>query len=355
MDVIIVSPSLDPNQNVSGVSSVVSFIIANNTQCNYIHFKQGSKDKETLLMRLLSLLTDFFKWIFLLISHRDSLIHYNFPLTAKAILRDYCFIRVAMLLRMKMVIHIHGGNYLLGEGSHPLIEKMLQSVFSLKCPFVFLSEKERDVMKERFSIQSTYVLPNVVDLSEANSFVRKFVPDAPFTILYMGRISETKGIAYILEALLKLRSQMPFRLIFAGEEEKDGQYIHQFKEQLGDEQFVYAGIVSGSAKTALLKKCDIFLLPSFYEGLPISLLECMSFGLVPVVTNVGSISTCVDDGVEGLFIQIRDADSIVETLLHLNANRHALEELSTNARKRIIRQFSPEEYILNLNQIYSLC
>jgi len=110
--------------------------------------------------------------------------------------------------------------------------------------------------------------------------------------------------------------------------------------------------MNGQAKTDLLRKCDVFLLPSFYEGLPISMLECMSFGIVPVVTNVGSISSCVADGVNGLIIGQKDTDAIIDAVKLLSRDRELLENLSSKARETIMKKFSPDQYIANLNRIY---
>lgn len=87
--VIITSPSLNPTENVSGVSSVVRFIIDNNPNCKYLHFKLGKKDKEKGgWHRITKLIGSFFNWTKFINTYSDALIHYNFPLDAKSIIRD---------------------------------------------------------------------------------------------------------------------------------------------------------------------------------------------------------------------------------------------------------------------------
>lgn len=352
MNIIIVSPSLNPNENVSGVSAVVNFIVQHNRIHHYIHFKQGRKDRELFFIRLFSLIIDFLKWILLLCKHRDAMIHYNFPLTAKAIFRDYFFIKAASSLGFNLLIHIHGGNYLMEEPFHPIIKKMLNSIFQLSCPFIVLSEKEKECIERRFGNKKIFVLPNSVDIPD-DSLKRESNLYRPLNVLFIGRIAASKGIDYVLDAALKMKGKLPFRLIFAGEEEKKGKYIPNALKRLGNDYFQYLGIVGGQTKTDLLRKCDVFLLPSFYEGLPISMLECMSFGIVPVVTNVGSISSCVVDKVNGLIIGQKDTDTIIDAIKLLSRDRELLENLSRNARETIIRKFSPDQYIADLNRIYS--
>lgn len=351
MDIIIVSPSLNPNENVSGVSAVVNFIIQRDHSHHYIHFKLGRKDRELFIIRFFSLIVDFLKWIGLLCKHRDAMIHYNFPLTAKAIFRDYFFIKTASLLGFKLLIHIHGGNYLMEEPFHPIIKKMLKSVFQLSCPFIVLSEKEKDCIQKRFGNKKIFVLPNSVNIQD-DSLIRESNLHRPLNILFIGRIAASKGVDYILDAAIKMKGKLPFRLIFAGEEEKKGKYIPYALKRLGNDYFRYVGIINGQAKTDLLRTCDVFLLPSFFEGLPISMLECMSSGIVPVVTNVGSINSCVVNGENGLIIGLKDTDAIIDAIKLLSRDRDLLENLSHNARETIMKKFSPNQYIASLNRIY---
>ena len=83
-----------------------------------------------------------------------------------------------------------------------------------------------------------------------------------------------------------------------------------------------------------------------------SLLECMSYGIVPVITPVGSIPEVVVDGNNGMFIKVKDTDSIVEAIRKINSDRNLLNRLSVNARNTIFSKFSTLQYISQLNHIY---
>ena len=111
--------------------------------------------------------------------------------------------------------------------------------------------------------------------------------------------------------------------------------------------------MSGKTKCDFLRCLDVFILPSYFEGLPMSLLECMSYGAVPIVTPVGSIPEVVKNGENGLFIKIKDSDSIVKIIKELNNNRPLAKKLGENARNTIFKNFSPQVYIKKLNEIYA--
>ena len=144
-----------------------------------------------------------------------------------------------------------------------------------------------------------------------------------------------------------------FSLVLAGKEQTSGEYLPRFEQALG-RHFEYAGLVFGEAKCRFLRSLDLFILPSYFEGLPMSLLECMSYGVTPVVTPVGSIPNVVENGVNGIFIRHHDEDSIVEAILRLDKDRVLLHALGKEARQTILNGFSPQSYVKTLNRIYNL-
>ena len=357
MKVLIVAPSLDIQTNVSGVSAVVNFIIDDNKMAQYEHFLQGKSDLDNggAFHRLARVIGNYRRWKALLREKKGYLLHYNFPLDAPSILRDYFFMRYAVKQKMPMMIHLHGGLYLFKERKPWIIKRMLNSVFSWQCQFIALSRKEKDAIEKEYGTPHVEVLPNCVDLREARDFERKNHFDETLHILYLGRIEPNKGVEYMLKAAEQLRNKgVKFLLHIAGKDQCQDYYVPQFKESL-KESFIYEGVVTGTAKTELLKKCQVFLLPSFYEGLPMSLLEAMSFGEVPVVTNVGSIGEVVKDGENGMFVNVRDSETIVEAITHLSEDRDMLRNFSVKSKSAILQNFSPEEYVYKLNSIYDRC
>ena len=354
MKVIINSPSLDHKVNVSGISSVTQFIISNNKEVDYIHFEVGRKDAESqgTLSRVTRILRNKKEWKELLIQHKDAIVHYNFPLMKAAIVRDYMLIKVAHNLGMPIVLHIHGGNYIKERNRPWYIKRLLNKIFSWGKSVIVLGEEEKAILEEDFNLKNVISLPNCINLTEATKFNRNIARKEILDILYLGRIEPNKGIDYILDACKILKKEgVKFHLHFAGKEEIEGQYIAKFKEAFGD-NFTYHGIVSGTDKTELLKKCDIFLLPSFYEGLPMSLLETMSFGQVPVVTPVGSIPTIVTDKINGIFIGVKKSNDIVNAITKLANNKTLMQDLSSKAQNEIFEKFDDNVYINILNSLY---
>ena len=373
-EIIITSPSLNPKENVSGISSVTKFIIDNNPKAQYLHFELGKKDKEKGgWHRIGALLGRYRDWKKMLAEHPDAIIHYNFPLSKPSILRDPWFIRYAIRHHRKMVVHVHGGLFLTAPKIPFYLMHIMRWVFGQKLPFIVLSDMERGILVERFGAKEVYSLPNCVDLKDAEAYAKENEEASlsednlrdtnmasthhqalrqPLRIGYLGRLEPTKGMTELLIACQRLKKKgLPFQLVIAGKEQTEGEYLPQFDQWLGD-SFEYVGLVSGQTKCDFLRSLDAFVLPTYFEGLPMSLLESMSYGKAPIVTPVGSIPQVVKDGENGIFVKDHDVDSIVDAIKRLSEDRTLLRKLGEEARKTIFSQFSPNKYIEKLNDIY---
>ena len=354
MNIVIVAPSLDIKINVSGISDVTNFIISHDETNNFIHFMQGKRDKEKGgIHRILRVIKNIKDWRNILNDPTITLVHYNFPLSFLSILRDFLFMRYAVKKNVPMVIHIHGGKYLFAKKRPWILKIFLDSIFKWECPFIVLSKLEKKILENNFNANKVHVLPNCIELSEQSNYNKDNYNQSCLHLLYMGRLDKEKGIDYILAAAIKMKQQgLDFTLHIAGQSQNNVDYVSAFQQHLG-KIFVYEGVVSDNEKTNLLKKCHIFILPTSHEGMPISLLESMSFGLVPIVTNVGSISEMVVNRENGLYIEENSSDSIVNAVSMLTDNRSLLEKLGKSAWQTIENKLNPINYINSLHAIYN--
>ncbi len=357
MKIIINSPSLDPKDNVSGISSVTRFIIDNNWEADYRFFLLGRRDNERRgFNRVVALVKCYRRWKGMLARYPDAVIHYNLPLSFGSLIRDPWFLRYALRKHGQIMVHVHGGFFLTASHISAPFRMILLWVFRQNVPFIVLGEKERDILKNCFGARRVIVLPNCVDLFDAQSFADEDPPydeRQPLRIGYLGRIEPNKGMTELLDACIRLQKEgVAFKLVMAGKEETEGKFLPKFAQALGD-NFEYAGLVSGQVKCQFLRSLDVFALPSYFEGLPMALLETMSYGAVPVTTPVGSIPHVVKDGENGVFVEVRNADALAEAFKQLAADRKALRRMGNEARELIFRQFSPSRYVATLNGVYT--
>ncbi|MBC7655031.1 MAG: glycosyltransferase family 4 protein [Oligoflexus sp.] len=355
MNIIITAPDLDSDKNVSGISSVVNFIIDKNPQHHYIHFEIGKKDDEKRGVKwFLKIVKNYFKWFYLMATVRDKLVHFNLPLDKRAVIRDCPLLILTKLFGTKLVLHIHGGSYLENDEIPSWAKILIDYTFKGKTPKIVLGVSEKEFLEDNFKCKNVFVLPNSLPLEDAKKFNREKPEKHHIKILYLGRIRTDKGLAFTLSAFQTLKEvhNLDFTFFMAGKGRDEKLYTNKFKELLGD-NFIFKGVVFGEKKVELLRECNTYILASFFEGLPMALLESMSFGLVPITTGVGSIKYVVKNKVNGLIVNKKSPKDIVDAILTLNNDAELMNTLSKNARNTIFTDFTPEKFIKDLNLIYN--
>ena len=354
MNIIITSPSLDSTVNVSGISSVTSFIIDNNPEHNYIHFKlgRGDHDKRKLLVAL-KILKAYSLWLFLMIFKKNIFIHFNLPLEKRSIIRDVLLILTARFLRKRMLIHLHGGEYLMKKNGSHWIDFIIKIILTGNETKIALSQIEKDSIIKKYSATNVEVLANCPDLTEAQKYKRIYLHQNPLRLLFMGRIVERKGLHVIFYALKLLKEKgISFKFYLAGAGHDEVKYVNKFNELLGT-SFEFKGVVTGKMKSELMSCSDIFLLPSLCgEGLPMSLLESMSFEIAPIVTNDGSMSNVIKSGENGILVEKGSVSSLENAILSFINDKMFLEKIAKNARNYVFENHDATEYIKQLNTLY---
>lgn len=162
------------------------------------------------------------------------------------------------------------------------------------------------------------------------------VAGTPFNLAFIGRANYWKGIGAMEEVVPALFDRNPqLTLTLFGTGEPAGRTLERFPEPLRS-RIVAVPRYDNERMPEMLKRCHILMFPSVYEGFPLSPLEAMACGLVPVVTDIGGLRAVVRDGVNGLVVPCGDAaalDAAVQSLLDDPARWAALRR---RARERAL-------------------
>lgn len=351
MNILITAPSLNPAQNVGGISTIVQTIIKHNKHHNYYHYLLGRSDKPmNKLMWLIQLIRQLALFFFALKRNKIDLVHQNLPFDPKGVSREYLINIWCRLLRVPVVLHIHGGVFLM-KGTNNLIFKKLSKSLLKHSSVVVLSEVEREALKVNYQYHFVKVLCNSIDVALYKTCA-KVLPTSKPTILYLGRIHESKGVDDIIEAFQLLKEKMDFHFILCGTGPLKDHFIAECKQLLGAD-FEFCGVVTGAAKMDIIKKSDIFLLPSRYgEGLPMALLETMAAGVVPIVTDDASMKYVVQHNNNGIRVEKRNPQDLYEKLKSILSAPALYASLSVNASRTIIEKYDIHNYVDKLNEIY---
>jgi len=179
----------------------------------------------------------------------------------------------------------------------------------------------------------------------ALAHTRTSVRTGPLHILFLGWIERFKGVFELIEAAALLRSDAqtpPFMMELAGEgaETAAVQSLIDAKGLGGCVQL--KGLLQGDSKLAALERADIFVLPSYTEGLPNAMIEAMAAGLPVVVTPVGSVPDVIIDGTNGVLAPPRDAAALAIGIRRLIESPKLRATLGWNANESATTRFGTE-------------
>jgi glycosyltransferase involved in cell wall biosynthesis len=350
MKILITAPSLDENENVSGISTLVRGIIENGDQ-EFSHFVAGRRDGERAganwLLRQAALPVQFLRRIR---REKPDLVHVNTALVPLSILRDAALVRAAKLAKTPVLLHPNGGRFLIEDFENKTLERITENMLRAADKILVLSELEKENLTRRWTNLNIGILPNAIPLdaipaAEKNSSEK--------TVLFLGRIHESKGLHEIIKACETLAAEnfrFNFRCFGAGPQQDF--FIKEMKRALG-EKFYYGGVVAGAEKRRELAQADVFLLPSRYgEGLPLAMLEAMAARAVPIVADVASVRAAIRDGENGFLVEPYNAAQTTEKLRLLLAGKADWQTLGENARRTVEENYSITEYVKKLNEIY---
>jgi len=177
-------------------------------------------------------------------------------------------------------------------------------------------------------------------------------------ILFVGRLlNEQKGIFFIPQILKWLKEkEVPFFLTIIGDGlDKDKLIEMLFQFNLTENVQIETSVPNNEIYTWYFNS-HIFLMPSFYEGLPLSLLEAMAAGCVPVTSRLDKITdVCIDDKITGFMHDVFDVESFAQSIHQLWANPQQYTEMSQLAMRKAQKEFSidkmGEQYFVLLGKV----
>lgn len=354
MKVLITAPSLDAQHNVSGISAVVNGIMANSAH-SFFHYRLGRSDDERGgVGRVFALAGQLLGFPLFLRRHRVDLVHQNFPFDAKGILRESVVTLMCRLMGAPVLLHVHGGAYLMHGCGNAVLRRLATYMLGASKVVVVLSAVEQEALVTHYGFERAVVLTNAVEVPAAGR-TRTLSPGEKPTLLFLGRIHESKGVEDLVQAVRVLYPVRPFRLVVCGAGPMEAFLVDKCRAVMGSD-LDFRGVVSGQAKLDAIDQADVFLLPSRYgEGLPMALLETMAHGVVPVVTDDASMKIVVQPGENGIRVDKRSPDDLARKLGALLADPNQMVLLSKAAEQTVQNGYGMAAYLSGLERLYEAC
>jgi glycosyltransferase involved in cell wall biosynthesis len=222
--------------------------------------------------------------------------------------------------------------------------------------FITVSEwaKKEFVKEKGIDAEKVAVIHNGVDAERFSSVTKgeaepRFPELADISypkVLYFSRLIDKKGINFLMKAIPNVLERCDAHFVFAG----TGRAIQL---DVPRENYTYLGYVEERKKPYLYALADIFILPSLYENLPISILEAMASGNAVIATSVGGIPELIKHRENGLLIQPKSDADIVEAVTTLVEDERLRERLVVNAKTTVATNFTTKSTVAKTLSYYA--
>ncbi|WP_051293420.1 glycosyltransferase family 4 protein [Pseudoduganella violaceinigra] len=288
-------------------------------------------------------------FIALLLRGEVGLIHVHLSSRA-SFWRKSGFFLLAFAARVPAILHLHGAefNQFYGDECGPWRKRFVRFIFDHAARVVVLSEAWRRWVQGMSRNPRVEAIYNPVLLPPASDWAAR----RPGAVLSLGRLGRRKGSYDLLQAAARVAPQVSgLELRLGGDGELDA--VRARAAQLGlASQLNLLGWVGAEGRQQQLALASLYALPSYNEGLPMSVLEAMAAGLPVLATPVGGIPEAVADGVEGFLVAPGDVEALAARLAQLLEDDALARRMGAAARRKVESTFSSDAVLPQVERLY---
>jgi len=259
------------------------------------------------------------------------------------------FLMAKYIFGKKVAYHMHGGSFdRFYERSNKAQRRFIEHFVNKADALICLSNSWEAYFKSHFNAKRLLVLNNPIEQNK-NIKIEKIIT---VEFLFLGKICDAKGVFDLLEVIRDNRElykqKAKFRFGGNGETIRLESFIKE--NQLSSFVF-FEGWVSGLKKHQLLLEANVYLLPSYIEGLPMSILEAMNYCLPVISTNIGGIPEILATDVNGFLIEPGDKSALKRGIDHFIDSPSDILKMGHRGKVRSTA-FDIQSILPKLNALY---
>jgi len=264
--------------------------------------------------------------------------------------RKSIYIQILRLFGRKIIYHFHGASFMEHyRSASKRTQSRMRALFGKVDIVICLSESWRQYITDIAPRSNIKVVPNATHLPE---LCVKQNSDDLVHLTFLGLIGERKGLFDLLRVVRRLiDNDLKIKLSVGGNGESDRLQATIKSLELND-SVNFLGWISEKQRDKLLRETDIFVLPSYGEGMPMSILEAMSYSVPVVSTKVGGIPELVRDGETGFLVEPGDLDALYRKLKCLIQDKELREKFGEKARQFVAAKYNLKFITQQIEQIY---
>ncbi|RPD47271.1 glycosyltransferase family 4 protein [Paracnuella aquatica] len=267
--------------------------------------------------------------------------------------RKSLFVHLCRLLGKPVVLHVHGADFdSFYFAAASMLRRYIRHTFRVAAQVFVLSVFWRNFFQQHITKGNVQIVHNGVDVAAFSTCISA-VPDYN-NFLFLGRLGKRKGVYDLLQAIEMIVAAMPtspMHFWLAGDGEINAVIEEVRRRNLG--AFVtVVGWIDGQQKLQYLKQADTMLLPSYDEGLPMSILEAMACGKVIISTFVGGIPDLIINGEHGFLIQPGDVNALAKAIRNVHEQKERMRVISAKNIDRIREHYDLNKINLQILETY---
>ena len=328
-----------------GISSVVKELMSSRLNQKYNLYHLPTHINGGDFIKILYLLYAYILYPFMLLFKSIDIVHIHGGMRNSFIRKSY-FLVIGKLFRRNIIYHMHSAMVRENiDRCGPYKKRMIIHFFNKYDAIIAISEYWKKII-QLYTEKNIFVIYNPIKLQALT--LTKTIAD-PINILTLGALGKRKGTGNIIKVAALLKDE---NIIFTIAGNGNIEYFKSLAEEysVADRVF-FKGWVAGQDKEDLLHNADIYFLPSYFEGLPMSILEAMSYGLPVISTKVGGIPELIVHGCNGMIHQPDDLEGFKTSILELKDSPALMRQMEENTLQ-IIRQFDIDEISEKLDALY---
>ena len=261
---------------------------------------------------------------------------------------------IKLFSKKKVIATIHGLDWQRskwGNFASKFIKKGEQRAAKYADEIIVLSENVKKYFKDTYNRNTTFI-PNGVskpEVLDANIIKKKYNLNKDDYILYLGRLVPEKGIHYLIEAYKNIKTDK--KLVIAGGSSDTDEYAKSLKElEKNNRNIIFTGFVQGKELEELYSNSYIYVLPSDLEGMPLSLLEAMSYKNCCLTSDIKECTEVLEDN--GVYFKkgnIKDLQNNLQTLCN---DKELVNKYKKTSQDFILNKYNWDKVVDTTIKVY---
>lgn len=259
------------------------------------------------------------------------------------------------LFKKRVIVTVHGLDWQREKWSAGFASKYIKFGEKMAVKYadeiIVLSDRVKNYFKEIYNRDTVYI-PNGVNAPEiinSQLITEQFSLKKDSYILFLGRLVPEKGVHLLIEAYKQVKTDK--KLVIAGGTSDTDDYVESLeKSAKDDERIIFTGFQQGQVLQELYSNAYVYTLPSLLEGMPLSLLEAMSYSNCCVVSDIDECKEVVED--MAVAVKAGDTENLREVMQMLCDDNALVDSYKENAREFVLKKYNWDDVVEKTLALY---